>query len=69
VLGGWGLLSDAEGLGVRGSWLDGTPFPNYTVPGLVLLVVIGGGMLTTTIVTCINSRFAAPRRSRWASSS
>lgn len=27
------------------SWLDGTPFLDYTLPGLVLLVVIGGGMV------------------------
>lgn len=33
------------------SWLAGTPFADYTVPGLVLFVVIGGGMLlaATTI--------------------
>jgi hypothetical protein len=44
LFGGYGL-ADAEDLGVKDAWLEGTPFPGYRVPGLVLLVVIGGGML------------------------
>jgi len=44
LLGGAGLLHDAEGMGYRESWLRG-PFSDYTVPGLFLLVVIGGGMI------------------------
>jgi len=59
LFGGWGLLADAEGLGAKQSWLDGSPFPNYIVPGLILLVVIGGGMLATTVVAIAGSRFAA----------
>ncbi len=27
------------------AWLQGTPFIDYTIPGLVLLIVIGGGMV------------------------
>ncbi len=27
------------------AWLQGTPFSDYTIPGLALLVIIGGGML------------------------
>ena len=59
VFGGYGLLSDAEGLGAKQSWLDGTVFPDYTIPGLVLLVVIGGGMLASPVVTVFAERFAA----------
>jgi hypothetical protein len=58
LFGGYGLLSDAEGLGVKESWLDGTPFPDYRVPGLVLLVVVGGGMLLTAASALFRSRFA-----------
>lgn len=59
VYGGVGLLLDAERLGAKDSWLDGTPFPNYVVPGLVLLTVIGGGMLATAVSALRNSRFAS----------
>lgn len=42
--GGARLLIDAEAFGMRESWLDGSPFADYTVPGLALLAGIGGGM-------------------------
>ena len=58
VFGGYGLLSDAEGLGAKQAWLDGTIFPDYTVPGLFLLVVIGGGMLCAAVLTVVAERFA-----------
>ena len=51
VFGGYGLLSDAEGLGAKQAWLDGSVFPDYTVPGLFLLIVIGGGMLGAAAIT------------------
>jgi hypothetical protein len=57
AFGGWGLLSDADGLGAKQQWLDGSPFPDYTVPGLVLLVVIGGGMLAAAASTAMRARF------------
>jgi hypothetical protein len=28
------------------AWLQSTPFSDYTIPGLLLLLVIGGGMLS-----------------------
>ena len=58
LFGGYGLLTDPEGLGVEASWLEGTPFPDYTVPGAVLVVVIGGGMLATAASAWVASRFA-----------
>ena len=33
------------------SWLAGTPFGDYTIPGLLLLIVVGGGMLLA--VACV----------------
>ncbi len=51
VYGGLGLLRDAEGLGAKQSWLAGSVFPDYTVPGLVLLVVLGGGGLAAALAT------------------
>jgi hypothetical protein len=58
IFGGYGLLSDAEGLGAKSEWLDGSPFSDYRVPGIVLLVVLGGGMLLTALVVLRRSRFA-----------
>jgi hypothetical protein len=58
LFGGYGLLSDAEGLGVKESLLDGTPFPDYRVPGVVLLVVVGGGMLLTAASAFFRTRLA-----------
>jgi hypothetical protein len=59
VFGGYGLLNDAEGLGAKKAWLDGSIFPDYTVPGLFLLVVIGGGMLSAAAITLFHRRRAA----------
>jgi hypothetical protein len=60
VFGGWSLLADAEGFGMETSWLDGTPFPDYTIPGLTLLVVVGGGMLAAAALALLGSRWAGP---------
>jgi hypothetical protein len=60
LFGGYGLLSDAEGLGAKESWLEGTPFPDYRMPAIVLLVIIGGGMLVTAAAALRRSRVAAP---------
>ncbi len=59
VYGGYNLIADAEGFGVEDSWLDGTPFPSYTVPGVFLIVAIGGGMLAAAATTLIAGKWAA----------
>lgn len=59
LFGGYGLLADAEGLGAEQSWLDGSPFSDYRIPGLVLLVVVGGGLLTAAALAALGHRFAA----------
>jgi hypothetical protein len=58
VFGGYGLLSDAEGLGAKQAWLDGSVFPDYTVPGLFLLLVIGGGMFGAAAITVLARQHA-----------
>jgi hypothetical protein len=60
LYGGIGLLRDADGFGAKRAWLDGSVFPDYTVPGLVLAVVIGGGMLAAAAITATASRSSAP---------
>jgi hypothetical protein len=58
LYGGVRLLVDAGALGVKESWLEGTPFLDYRVPGLVLLTLIGGGMLVTALAALRRSRHA-----------
>jgi len=58
IYGGVSLVTDAEGFGVEESWLDGTPFTDYAVPGSVLLV-IGVAMLAAALLAVIGSRLAA----------
>jgi hypothetical protein len=60
LYGGYELLVDAERFGMETTWLEGTPFPDYTVPGLFLVVVIGGGMLLAAGLAVVGSRHAAP---------
>lgn len=55
--GGYYALSGAEGVPL--SWLDGTPFHSYLIPGLFLTVVVGGGM-TLACVAWILRRRSAP---------
>jgi hypothetical protein len=59
LAGGWGLLTDAEGLGAEAAWLEGSPFSSYLVPGLVLLVVLGLGMLVAAAGTLARRGWAA----------
>jgi len=59
LYGGFELLHDAEGFGVKRAWLAGSVFPDYTIPGLVLAVVVGGGMLAAAAVTIFEGRHTA----------
>ena len=45
VGGGIAILTGAFDQWLPLTWLQGTPFSDYTIPGLTLLIVIGGGML------------------------
>lgn len=59
IAGGIGFLVDPSGatLGIPLEWLEGSPFANYLIPGLVLLIVLG--VLPLIVVTGVW------RRSRW----
>ena len=59
LYGGIELLTDAVGFGLKEAWLDGTPFPDYMIPALFLLVVIGGGMLAAAAIALAGSKRAA----------
>lgn len=58
--GGYGLVFDPSGqsLGMSTAELSGTPFPDYLLPGLFLLVIIGGGHLLGSIATFLRWRYA-----------
>jgi hypothetical protein len=60
VYGGIELLHDAEAFGVEEAWLRGSPFGDYTIPGLFLLTVIGGGMLAAAAAVVRRSSAAMP---------
>lgn len=58
--GGIGILGDPTGvnMGFSPDQLKGTPFSDYMIPGLFLLLVIGLGQLTGGIVTFARYRYA-----------
>lgn len=43
IAGGVGLVLDPSGraIGLDPRWLDGSPFPDYLVPGAILMIVLG----------------------------
>src|SRR5579872_1842180 len=47
--GGVSLLVDATGFGVREAWLRGSPFSNYQLPAVGLLVLVAGGNLVAAV--------------------
>ncbi|MEZ4234567.1 MAG: hypothetical protein R3C15_13455 [Thermoleophilia bacterium] len=58
--GGWYGLAGARV--VPRDWLDGTPFRDYRVPSLVLLVAVGGSMAVAAALALA----AWPRAGAWA---
>ena len=58
--GGYYALAGAEAWPL--SWLEGTPFDSYVIPGLFLALVVGGGM-TLASGAWILRRQVAPRLS------
>jgi hypothetical protein len=52
--GGWYGLSGARG--VPTEWLRGSPFRDYSVPSLLLLVVVGGSFLIAAIAALVAAR-------------
>jgi hypothetical protein len=54
--GGYYGLSGAPGVPVE--WLEGSPFSDYTVPSLILFIVVGGSFLIAAVSVFARSRFA-----------
>jgi len=58
VAGGIALLRGVFAQGIPVAWLAGTPFNDYTIPGLLLALVIGGGMLLAAATVFIPREWA-----------
>ncbi len=56
--GGIALLIGAFGQWLPVAWLRGTPFNDYTIPGLILTIVVGGGMLLAAATQVIPREWA-----------
>jgi hypothetical protein len=58
--GGFGLVSDPSGakMNISLEWLNHTPFVNYFIPGLVLLIVNGAGNILASITTFVRNKYA-----------
>ena len=41
------------------SWLEGTPFSSYVVPGLILATAVGGSAIVAAIAVAAGRRFGA----------
>ena len=54
--GGYYGLSGAEG--VPTEWLQGSPFVDYTIPSLILFVVVGGSLLVASVAVFARLRIA-----------
>ena len=58
VAGGWGLMSapDGSNVGMAPAWLADSPFPDFLIPGMVLLAVNGIGQLVGGGLTFARAR-------------
>lgn len=59
LAGGFGLISDpsAASLGMELNWLEGTPFRNFLIPGIILFVINGIGNTTAAILSIRKTRY------------
>ncbi len=60
LFGGRALLSDAAGFGVKEEWLRYGLFHDYTIPGAILTVAVGGTMLAAAVLALVRSSAAFP---------
>ena len=58
LAGGVGLVRDGSGLDT--AWIEHTLLPSWTIPGVLLAVLVGGGMLTAAAVSLRDRALAAP---------
>ncbi len=58
IAGGFRLVSNPNGIpDFPIEWLTNSPFTNYFIPGLVLLIIIGFGNVLAGIVTFLRKRY------------
>ncbi len=57
IVGGLWLVAGRSALPLV--WLAGTPFSDYTIPGLVLAIVVGGSVLLAAATVFIHREWAA----------
>lgn len=60
LYGGVSLLIDAAGFGLQEEWLNGSPFSNYQMPAMALLIFIGGGSLLAAALLWMRHTLALP---------
>jgi len=60
LLGGWMLITDPTGgeLGMSLTWLAGTPFSNFLIPGIILFTINGLGTFVGSVSTLKSARFS-----------
>jgi hypothetical protein len=58
IQGGIGLLRGTFDQVLPVAWLAGTPFSDYTIPGLVLAIVVGGSALLAAATVFIHREWA-----------
>ena len=60
LAGGFGLVKDPSGsaLGVPLSFLEGSPFPDFLIPGIFLLAVNGVGSMIGAVLSFTRRRYA-----------
>ena len=60
LAGGYGLVSDPSGnaLGLPSSFIEGSPFSDFLIPGLFLLIVNGFGSLVGAFLSFTRRRYA-----------
>lgn len=59
ISGGAALLLGAEAQRFPLDWLHGTPFSDYTIPALLLAIVVGGSALLAVIALWVRPRLGA----------
>lgn len=58
LAGGIALLTGVFAQGIPLTWLAGSPFRDYTIPGLVLAILVGGGMLFAAATVFVRHEWA-----------
>ena len=55
-----GIALIRDGMGLDRAWIDHTLLPDYTIPGVLLVAVIGGGSAAAAAVTLARPRLGRP---------